>query len=173
MSAALVPGLTRRAAPSSCTGVASNLNSPGAFTEGLLGPSCSSGSGGGEGNRGELGGAPIRAGDLADILWCLRTILSALMLHMMSLRSRYAFDHAVASWPLRTGGMVNNQPCSALFLQRRCHAKPYGGFIEPASLPAVFDPRMSSDRKEFWAGAKHLLESLLWSSQRLSGPCLL
>lgn len=71
MSDALLPGRTLLAAPSSCCAELPSLRPSGeAFTEGLLGPSCSSGSGGGDGSRGELGGAPplaCRAGDFAAI----------------------------------------------------------------------------------------------------------
>lgn len=57
MSAAFVPGLILLAAPSSGLEIASSDSSlEMSAIPGLLGPNCTSGIGGGEGNRGELEG---------------------------------------------------------------------------------------------------------------------
>ena len=56
MSAAFVPGLILRAAPSSGFEVASSDSSFDRSTPGLWGPNCTSGMGGGDGRRGELDG---------------------------------------------------------------------------------------------------------------------
>ena len=56
ISAAFVPGLILRAAPSSGCEVASSDSSFDMSIPGLWGPNCTSGMGGGEGRRGELDG---------------------------------------------------------------------------------------------------------------------
>jgi hypothetical protein len=67
MSAAVVPGLIRLAAPSSGFEAASNESSfERSLIPGLLGPNWTSGIGGGEGSRGELDGeTPERDGATA------------------------------------------------------------------------------------------------------------
>ena len=70
MSAALVPGRIRRRADSSGLFGASTCSSAGLEPiDGLWGPNCNSGMGGGEGSRGELDGdTPERAGVTAAMM---------------------------------------------------------------------------------------------------------
>jgi hypothetical protein len=71
MSAALVPGLIRLFASSSIFRLlsASNWSSLALEIEGLCGPNCSSGMGGGDGNLGELDDdTPVRAGETVAMM---------------------------------------------------------------------------------------------------------
>ncbi len=72
MSAAFVPGLILRAAPSSALLAAASreISVEGSPSPGLLGPYWTSGIGGGEGRRGELEGeTPDRAGVTAAMVF--------------------------------------------------------------------------------------------------------
>lgn len=110
ISAAFVPGRILLSAPSSCAAeVSSRISAVVALIDGLCGPNCSSGRGGGDGSRGELKGDAefgSRAGDFAAIFRCCRTLWSALILKIGSTCSLYASEYPPLLETPRIGGII-------------------------------------------------------------------
>ena len=98
MSIAFVPGLIRRRADSSGLLGVSACNSCGLEpVDGLGGPNCSSGMGGGEGSRGELEGeTPVREGEIAVMLSYCQSNVNFRAQHVLQLARKAQIDKVVA-----------------------------------------------------------------------------